>query len=161
MGQRLGLATAIPAEPQVLLLDEPANGLDPQSIHWLRDYFLKYYASQGRTVFVSSHLLQRDGDHGRPRRRDRQGASAGRRSISDFVNRSTTNDVLVRSPHIQALVAALAGEIPGVQPRPEPPDGLSVSGLTTDQIGDIAFRHGVPLYELTKRTASLEQAFSR
>ena len=158
MGQRLGLATAILAEPQVLLLDEPANGLDPQSIHWLRDY-LKYYASQGRTVFVSSHLLSEMeimADHVVVIAKGRLLADE---SISDFVNRSTTNDVLVRSPHIQALVAALAGEIPGVQPRPEPPDGLSVSGLTTDQIGDIAFRHGVPLYELTKRTASLEQAF--
>lgn len=158
MGQRLGLATAILAEPQVLLLDEPANGLDPQSIHWLRDY-LKYYASQGRTVFVSSHLLSEMeimADHVVVIAKGRLLADE---SISDFVNRSTTNDVLVRSPHIQALVAALAGEIPGVQPRPESPDGLSVSGLTTDQIGDIAFRHGVPLYELTKRTASLEQAF--
>lgn len=158
MGQRLGLATAILAEPQVLLLDEPANGLDPQSIHWLRDY-LKYYASQGRTVFVSSHLLSEMeimADHVVVIAKGRLLADE---SISDFVNRSTTNDVLVRSPQIQALVAALAGEIPGVQPRPESPDGLSVSGLTTDQIGDIAFRHGVPLYELTKRTASLEQAF--
>ena len=56
MGQRLGLATAILTEPEVLLLDEPANGLDPQSIQWLRD-FLTYYARAGRAVLVSSHLL--------------------------------------------------------------------------------------------------------
>ncbi len=158
MGQRLGLATAILAEPQVLLLDEPANGLDPQSIHWLRDY-LKYYASQGRTVFVSSHLLSEMeimADHVVVIAKGRLLADE---SIADFVNRSTTNDVLVRSPQIQALAAALIDEIPGLQPRPEPPDGLAVSGLTTDQIGEIAFRSGIALHELTKRTASLEQAF--
>ncbi len=158
MGQRLGLATAILAEPEVLLLDEPANGLDPQSIHWLRDY-LKYYASQGRTVFVSSHLLSEMeimADHVVVIAKGRLLADE---SIADFVNRSTTNDVLVRSPQIQALAAALIDEIPGLQPRPEPPDGVAVSGLTTDQIGDIAFRSGIALHELTKRTASLEQAF--
>ncbi len=158
MGQRLGLATAILAEPEVLLLDEPANGLDPQSIHWLRDY-LKYYASQGRTVFVSSHLLSEMeimADHVVVIAKGRLLADE---SIADFVNRSTTNDVLVRSPQIQALAAALIDEIPGLQPRPEPPDGVAVSGLTTDQIGDIAFRSGIALHERTKRTASLEQAF--
>ena len=80
-------------------------------------------------------------------------------SIGDFVNRSTSNDVLIRSPRIEELAKALVAEVPGLQPQLEPPDGLAVTGLTTDQIGEIAFRHQVPLAELTKRTASLEQAF--
>ena len=106
MGQRLGLATAILAEPEVLLLDEPANGLDPQSIHWLRDY-LKYYASQGRTVLVSSHLLSEMevmADHVVVIARGRLLADE---SVEDLVNRSTTNDVLIRSPRVDELAAAL------------------------------------------------------
>ncbi|MEZ5185201.1 MAG: ATP-binding cassette domain-containing protein [Candidatus Nanopelagicales bacterium] len=158
MGQRLGLASAILAEPQVLLLDEPANGLDPQSIHWLRDY-LKFYASQGRTVFVSSHLLSEMevmADHVVVIARGRLLADE---SVSDFVERSTSNDVLIRSPRIDDLAAVLRAEFGPEAVRIEPPDGASISGVTTDHVGDIAFRAGVPIAELTRRTASLEQAF--
>ncbi len=158
MGQRLGLASAILAEPQVLLLDEPANGLDPQSIHWLRDY-LKYYAAQGRTVFVSSHLLSEMeimADHLVVIAKGRLLADE---SMSDFVERSTTNHVLVRSPRSEELASAILAEAPTAQVGAEPPDGLLVTGLTTDHVGDIAFRHELPVSELTRRTASLEQAF--
>lgn len=158
MGQRLGLATAILAEPQVLLLDEPANGLDPQSIHWLRDY-LKYYASQGRTVFVSSHLLSEMEIMADHLVIIAKGRLLADESMADFVSRSTTNHVYARSVRIQELAAAITGEIPDAVTRAHPPDGLAISGLTTDQVGDIAFRHGLPVAELTKRTASLEQAF--
>jgi ABC-2 type transport system ATP-binding protein len=158
MGQRLGLATAILAEPEVLLLDEPANGLDPQSIHWLRDY-LKYYASQGRTVLVSSHLLSEMevmADHVVVIARGRLLADE---SVEDLVNRSTTNDVLIRSPRVDELAAALTEELGPDAVRLEAPDALAVSDASTDRVGDIAFRHGLPVAELTKRTASLEQAF--
>lgn len=158
MGQRLGLASAILAEPEVLLLDEPANGLDPQSIHWLRDY-LKYYASEGRTVFVSSHLLSEMevmADHVIVIARGRLLADE---SVSDLVERSMSNDVLIRSPRIEDLAQALRTEFGPETVRTEPPDGVSISGVTTDQAGDIAFRAGVPIAELTRRTASLEQAF--
>ena len=158
MGQRLGLATAILAEPDVLLLDEPANGLDPQSIHWLRDY-LKHYASQGRTVLVSSHLLSEMeimADHVVVIAKGRLLADE---PLVDLVDRSTTNDVLVRSARLQELTAAVRGELGHDAVSDVPPDGIAISGATTDQVGDIAFRHGLPLSELTKRTASLEQAF--
>ncbi|HQR79874.1 MAG TPA: ATP-binding cassette domain-containing protein [Actinomycetota bacterium] len=158
MGQRLGLACAILAEPQVLLLDEPGNGLDPQSIHWLRDY-LKHYAAQGRTVFVSSHLLSEMeimADHLVVIARGRLLADE---SMSEFVDRSATNHVLVRSPRAAELEAAIAAELPTAEIRPEPPDGLAVTGVSTDQLGYIAFQHGLPVAELTRRTASLEQAF--
>lgn len=158
MGQRLGLATAILAEPDVLLLDEPANGLDPQSIHWLRDY-LKYYAAQGRTVLVSSHLLSEMeimADHVVVIAKGRLLADE---SMTDLINQSTTNDVLVRSPRAEDLAAAVRAELGPEAVSVEPPDGLAISGATTDQIGDIAFRHALPLAELTRRTASLEQAF--
>jgi ABC-2 type transport system ATP-binding protein len=156
MGQRLGLAGAILAAPKVLLLDEPANGLDPQSIQWLRD-FLRHYAGQGNTVFVSSHLLSEMSlmaDH-------LVVIAAGKliadESIADFVARSTRNDVLVRCSDSAALAAALAAE--GVVAVAEGPDGLAVQTADTDHVGDVAFRAGVAVRELTRRTASLEEAF--
>lgn len=157
MGQRLGLASAILAEPAVLLLDEPANGLDPQSIHWLRDY-LKYYAGQGRTVFVSSHLLSEMEVMADQVVVIAKGRLLADESIEDFVGRSTTNDIFVRSPQVEQLVEALRTEIDPASIRVEGA-GLAVNGVTTDQIGDIAFRNGIALAELSKRTASLEQAF--
>ena len=156
MGQRLGLAGAILAEPRVLLLDEPANGLDPQSIQWLRD-FLKHYAEQGNVVFVSSHLLsemQLMADH--------LVVIAGGRMVADetlaeFVSRSTRNDVLVRSADRDRLADALRAE--GLTAVVEGDDGLAVATDDTDRVGDVAFRAGLGVRELTRRTASLEEAF--
>ncbi len=157
MGQRLGLATAILAEPSVLLLDEPANGLDPQSIHWLRDY-LRHYAAQGRSVFVSSHLLsemEMMADHVIVIARGRLVADE---TMSEFRTRATDNDVFVRCADTEALKQALVAEL-GPEAVTDDEQGLSVKGASTDQVGDIAFRHGVAVRELTMRTASLEQAF--
>jgi ABC-2 type transport system ATP-binding protein len=156
MGQRLGLAGAILAQPRVLLLDEPANGLDPQSIQWLRD-FLRHYAAEGNVVFVSSHLLsemQLMAEH-------LVVIAAGRlvadESLDAFVSRSTRNDVLVRCSDPAALAAALAAE--GIGSVREGADGLVITTADTDRVGDVAFRAGVALRELTRRTASLEEAF--
>jgi ABC-2 type transport system ATP-binding protein len=156
MGQRLGLAGAILAEPKVLLLDEPANGLDPQSIQWLRD-FLRHYASMGNAVFVSSHLLsemQLMADH-------LVVIAAGRmvadESLASFVARSTRNDVLVRSSDPARLAVALTAD--GLVAVLEGEDGLAVVTADTDRVGDLAFRAGIGVRELTRRTASLEEAF--
>jgi len=156
MGQRLGLAGAILGRPKVLLLDEPANGLDPQSIQWLRD-FLRHYAAQGNVVFVSSHLLSE-----MQQMADRLVVIASGKMIADdslanVVARSTRNDVLVRCSDPAALAAALAAE--GVAATPEGADGLAVATADTDRVGDVAFRAGVAVRELTRRTASLEEAF--
>ena len=156
MGQRLGLAGAILGRPKVLLLDEPANGLDPQSIQWLRD-FLRHYAAQGNVVFVSSHLLSE-----MQQMADRLVVIASGKMIADdslanVVARSTRNDVLVRCSDPAALAAALAAE--GVVATPEGDDGLAVVTADTDRVGDVAFRSGVAVRELTRRTASLEEAF--
>jgi ABC-2 type transport system ATP-binding protein len=156
MGQRLGLAGAILASPKVLLLDEPANGLDPQSIQWLRD-FLRHYAGQGNAVFVSSHLLSEMSLMAEHLVVIAAGRLVADESLADFVARSTRNDVLVRCSDPAALVAALASE--GVAAVPEGPDGLAVASADTDRVGDIAFRAGVAVRELTRRTASLEDAF--
>ncbi len=156
MGQRLGLAGAILAQPKVLLLDEPANGLDPQSIQWLRD-FLRHYASLGNVVFVSSHLLSEMSLMAEHLVVIAAGRLVADESLADFVARSTRNDVLVRCTDPPALAAALAAE--GIAARPEGADGLAVSVAETDRVGDVAFRAGVGVRELTRRTASLEEAF--
>lgn len=156
MAQRLGLAGAVLTQPRVLLLDEPANGLDPQSIQWLRD-FLRDYAAGGRIVFVSSHLLnemQLMADHVIVIAR---GKLIADEPMPAFVARSTRNDVFVRTPDLDALTRALAGQ--GISAVQEGEDGLSVLGLEPQQVGDLAHEHDVRIWELSRRTASLEQAF--
>lgn len=156
MGQRLGLAGALLSQPKVLLLDEPANGLDPQSILWLRD-FLKYYASLGNVVFVSSHLLsemQTMADHLVVISR---GALIADQSIDQFVARSSQNDVLIRVADPAKLVAVLQEK--GLASQVEDGGGIAVHGVTTEQLGAVAFAAGVQVNELRARTASLEQAF--
>jgi ABC-2 type transport system ATP-binding protein len=156
MAQRLGLAGAILAEPQALMLDEPANGLDPQSITWLRE-FLRHYASQGRAVLVSSHLLSE-----MQLMADRVVVIAKGRLIADgtvdeLVSGSVRSDVLIRCSDPAALRSLLAGE--GLHAALEGVDGLAISGADTDRIGEAAFRAGVVVRELTARRASLEEAF--
>ncbi len=156
MGQRLGLAGAILANPKVLVLDEPANGLDPQSIQWLRD-FLRFYAGAGNVVFVSSHLLtemQHMADHIVVISR---GSLIADEAVTDFVNRSTRNDVLVRTPDRDRLAQALSAA--GLASTPDGADGLAVVAGDSKQVGEIAFANSVALHELTRRTASLEEVF--
>lgn len=156
MSQRLALAGAVLADPMCLMLDEPANGLDPQSIQWLRE-FLRHYASQGRSVLVSSHLLSE-----MQLMADRIVVIAKGKLITDgtveeFVSMSTRNDVLVRCDRPDALVELLRAE--GVTAVAEGPDGLAVIGESTDRVGEAAFRAGVVVRELVSRRASLEEAF--
>jgi len=158
MGQRLGLAGAILTQPQHLMLDEPANGLDPQSIHWLRD-FLKSYAAQGNTVFVSSHLLSEMelmADHLVVIAR---GKLIADEPMTSFVARGTGNDVLVRtSPdNVQTLQSALASA--GLTANGVESNAIAVQGVSSEQVGHIAFQAGVPVFELVARQASLEEAF--
>ena len=157
MGQRLGLATAILAEPAVLLLDEPANGLDPQSIQWLRDY-LKHYAAEGRSVLVSSHLLSEMEIMADQVIVIARGRLLADESMAEFKTRATTTDVLVRTPDLDRLRTALVAQL-GADAVCEAPGGFAIKGVSTDQVGDIAFRANAAVQELTLRTASLEQAF--
>jgi len=156
MGQRLGLASAILADPQVLMLDEPANGLDPQSIQWLRD-FLTHYAQRGRSVLVSSHLLsemQLMADHLVVIAR---GQLIADESMAQFVARSTKNDVFVRTNDPFGLMTAL--QTYGIVAAVEGADGLTIANGTTDQVGSVAFHAGIAIIELTARRARLEDAF--
>lgn len=153
MAQRLGLAGAVLAEPHALMLDEPANGLDPQSIQWLRE-FLRHYAAEGRAVLVSSHLLsemQLMADHIVVIARGRLVADG---TVDDLV--SQRSDVVVRctdTARLASLLRAAGGTVT------EEGDALAVTGLTTDEIGHLAFDSGVTVLELATRKASLEETF--
>jgi ABC-2 type transport system ATP-binding protein len=152
MRQRLGLAATLLGDPQVLVLDEPANGLDPQGIRWLRD-FLRGMAAEGRTVLVSSHVLAEVAQTVD----DVVVIHRGRLVEQGPVSRLTAGGhVVVRSPRAAELLAALER------------GGLSATGdgheLVVDaedpaRVGDIAFEAGVPVHELTTRATSLEEAF--
>jgi ABC-2 type transport system ATP-binding protein len=156
MGQRLGLAGAILAEPRVLMLDEPANGLDPQSIQWLRD-FLRHYAQRGNIVFVSSHLLSEMQVMADQLVVIARGRLVADESLADFVARSTRNDVLVRVRDRDALLGVL--ERAGLVAVAEGDDGLAVTTADTGRVGDLAFEAGIAVQELTRRSATLEDAF--
>jgi ABC-2 type transport system ATP-binding protein len=155
MSQRLGIAAAILGKPKYLMLDEPANGLDPEGIAWLRE-FLKNYADQGNAVFVSSHLLSEMSQMADNVVVIGRGKLIADTSIADLISGSSHSGVFVRSPKLSQLERALKSrnaEITKVN------SGLKVVGMTSDAIGKAAFEIGVPLYELAPQTASLEEAF--
>jgi ABC-2 type transport system ATP-binding protein len=156
MGQRLGLAAALLGDPEIILLDEPANGLDPQGITWLRD-LLKAFAQQGKTVFASSHLLSEMAllaDHLVVIGRGRLLADL---PMSEFVAQSSHTSVIVRTPHYAKLSELLSAR--GVHVSEEPYGRLSLTGIEQDAVGELAFAEGMVLHELTTRTATLEEAF--
>lgn len=152
MRQRLALAAALLGDPGALILDEPANGLDPEGIAWLRS-FLRGLAAEGRTVLVSSHVLsevQQTVD-------DVVVITQGRLVHSGPLEALTTAaEVRVRSPQRDALLTALGSS--GVL-RSEGSDAVVITGLTTDEVGALAYRAGIELHELSATTSDLEEAF--
>lgn len=154
MSQRLGIAAAILGKPKYLLLDEPANGLDPEGIHWLRQ-FLKDYADEGNAVFVSSHLLSEMSLMADNLVVIGKGKLITTGTVNDLVSGASGTGVFVRSPKLASLEKALNQKY-----SVEKLDGgLKVAGAKTDDIGKIAFKAGVPIYELASRSVSLEDAF--
>jgi ABC-2 type transport system ATP-binding protein len=156
MGQRLGIAAALLGDPEVLILDEPINGLDPEGIRWIRD-LLKELASEGRTVFLSSHLMSEmavTADHLIIIGRGRLIRDVG---LAEFVDEWSANVVRVRSPEAAQLREAILG--PDIRVSSDEPGLLEVQGLTAEEIGDTAARNGFVLYELTPEKTSLEEAF--
>ena len=156
MGQRLGIASALLADPETLILDEPVNGLDPEGIRWIRD-LLKGLAADGHTVFVSSHLMSEmalTAEHVIVVGRGRLMADL---PMAELIAASSSSKVVVRSPQSTDLAGALAhGE---VVVKRTGPDTIEVSGLGAADIGDRAHRLGIPLHELAPQQASLEEAF--
>jgi ABC-2 type transport system ATP-binding protein len=156
MAQRLGLAQALLGDPGTLILDEPANGLDPHGIHWLRDV-LKSLAAEGRTIFVSSHLLSEMSLMADELVVIGRGQMIYNGDVEGFVREFTQSTVLVRSPHADRLAAALGG-VDGVTVDLAE-DTLRVSGMDTRGVGEVAYHNDVMLHDLTTQTASLEAAF--
>ncbi|MBM7789188.1 ABC transporter ATP-binding protein [Tenggerimyces flavus] len=155
MSQRLGIASALLGDPPIVMFDEPVNGLDPDGIRWVRE-LMRGLAAEGRTVFVSSHLMSEmedTADHLVVIGRGRLVVDA---PIADVISESSHTMVRVRTPEA-AKLGALLGSSGGVQVSS--PEELLVSGLSTDEIGDVAYDNGIRLHELALREASLEQAY--
>jgi len=155
MRQRLALAATMLGDPEILVLDEPANGLDPQGVRWLRD-FLRARADQGSTVLISSHVLAEVAQTVDDVVVINRGQLVSQGTIGDFTGRQT-GVVRVQSADDERLADALAGA--GGRPRPDSDGTLLVEGLTRRQIGDLALEATLPVYWLTEQTATLEEAF--
>jgi ABC-2 type transport system ATP-binding protein len=155
MGQRLGIAAALLGDPEVVLFDEPVNGLDPEGIQWVRE-LLRSLAKQGRTVFVSSHLMSEmalTADHVIVIGRGRLLEDA---DISEMIAKAGTS-VSVRSPEAARLAEALT--LAGAAVHPKADGSLVVAALDAATVGEIAARDGIVLHELSPQRASLEEAF--
>ncbi|MEO3976526.1 ABC transporter ATP-binding protein [Streptomyces sp. CAU 1734] len=163
MGQRLGIAAALLGDPQVLLFDEPVNGLDPEGILWVRN-LMKQLAAEGRTVFVSSHLMSEmalTADHliviGR-------GRLLADMSIKDFISANSADFARVRTseddPGSREKFSAALSEA-GARVMPEPDGALRIMGLPLPRISDLAHASDVRLWELSPHQASLEEAYMR
>jgi len=156
MSQRLGIASALLGDPGVLLFDEPINGLDPEGILWVRN-LLKSLAGEGRTVFVSSHLMSEMALTATDLVVIGRGQLIADTTVDDFIASNTVATVLVRSPVVERLAAALVVAGAGVRSRDD--GALLVTGLDAPQIGDVALAEGAALHELSPVQASLEEVF--
>lgn len=156
MRQRLGLAAALLGDPRVLILDEPANGLDPEGIRWLRG-FLRHLASEGKTILVSSHLLSEVEQTVDNVVILANGKLVRQGSIEELRG---DDSVIVRSPDPERLRQALGQSRLDAVPLPTG-DGLEVATTDLRVIGDLAFRAGVPIHELRVQHTDLEALFFR
>jgi ABC-2 type transport system ATP-binding protein len=155
MRQRLGLAAALLRDPELLILDEPANGLDPEGVHWLRT-FLRGFAASGKTVLVSSHVLAEVAqtvdrvviiDHGR---------LVAIASLDELTERAAVG-VRVRAPGIRALLPSL--EEAGAEATLLDGDQLLVHGISAARVGELALRAGIAIQELVQEASTLEKVF--
>ena len=155
MRQRLGLAAALLGDPELLILDEPANGLDPEGVRWLRD-FLRRLASEGRTVLVSSHVLAEVAQTVDQVLIISRGRLVLSSSLAELTARAG-GAVRVRSGDPQRLMAALHSN--DLQVTTGADHSLLVQGAPSERVGEIAFAAGVPVHELLTDGGSLEDIF--
>jgi ABC-2 type transport system ATP-binding protein len=156
MSQRLGIGVALLGNPELLIFDEPVNGLDPEGIVWIRN-LMRSLAAEGRTVFVSSHLMAEmalTADHviviGK-------GRLLTESSVEDLIHGSSQNFVRVRSPQNDKLAKLLAAK--GGSSHAEADGALAVTGMASAAIGDLAAAKSIVLHELSPQEASLEEAY--
>ncbi|WP_406049555.1 ABC transporter ATP-binding protein [Streptomyces virginiae] len=159
MSQRLGIASALLGDPEILMFDEPVNGLDPEGILWIRN-LMKGLAAEGRTIFVSSHLMSEmalTADHlvviG-------QGKLLADLPMADFIQQNSRSYVRLRSPQQERLKDLLHEA--GINAVSVPATGtLEIDGAGAEQLGELAAQHQIVLHELSPQRASLEEAFMR
>jgi ABC-2 type transport system ATP-binding protein len=156
MGQRLGIASALLGDPHTLILDEPVNGLDPEGILWIRN-LLRALAAEGRTVFVSSHLMSEMALTATHLIVVGQGRLIADASVAELTAASGRSVVRVRTEEAPRLHELLAAD--GVSVTSSERDLLTVTGLSSAEIGKVAAQAGIALIELTPQQASLEETF--
>ncbi|HWD85674.1 MAG TPA: ATP-binding cassette domain-containing protein [Solirubrobacteraceae bacterium] len=157
MGQRLGIAAALLGDPEILILDEPANGLDPEGIMWIRT-LLKRLAGEGRTVFLSSHLMAEMAQTAEHLVVIGKGRLIADTTVSEVVAQASLGTtVRVRTPDPDGLRRVLVRD--GVQVGGRERNLLEVHGLSSAHVGEAAAAAGIVLHELVAEQASLEQAF--
>jgi ABC-2 type transport system ATP-binding protein len=156
MGQRLGIAQALLGDPRVVVLDEPVNGLDPEGVLWVRN-LLKGLAEEGRTVFVSSHLMSEMALTATRLVVVGRGRLIADTTVEEFVARAGSDSVTVRTPEAARLRELLLG--PDITVTSKQADILHVQGMSAEQIGVTAWQARLPVFELTTNRASLEEAF--
>jgi ABC-2 type transport system ATP-binding protein len=156
MGQRLGIAAALLGDPQILMFDEPVNGLDPEGILWIRN-LMKALAAEGRTVFVSSHLMsemENTADHLLVIGRGKLIADC---TVAEFITANSQQAVRVRTPQPDELAKLVTAA--GATVREDGDGSMVITGLDPSRVGDLAYDNAVRLHELSPVYASLEQAF--
>lgn len=155
MSQRLGIAAALLGEPKYLILDEPANGLDPEGVAWLRQ-FIKDYASKGNAVFVSSHLLSEMALMADNVVVIGKGKMIADTSVKDLIAGNGSSSVFARTSKSGVFEKLLKKQDLSFEKHE---GGLKINGVTTDVVGKLAFDNQIPLLELSTHAASLEDVF--
>ncbi len=155
MRQRLGLATALLCDPEILILDEPANGLDPEGVRWLRD-LLRGLAGEGRTVLVSSHILAEVAQTVDSVVILNSGHLVVQSTLDELTTRAQ-DKVRIRTPmaeRLQSVLAAKAATAVLVAP-----DRVEVAGASAEQVGLLAAEQAIPIFEITTDGVGLEEVF--
>jgi ABC-2 type transport system ATP-binding protein len=155
MRQRLGLAAALLGDPELLVLDEPANGFDPEGVRWLRD-FLRAFAAGQRTVLISSHVLAEVAQTVDQVLIINRGRLVVESSLGQLTAR-VGGSVRVRSPEPDKLRVTL--QRAGIETTPSNEHTVLAHGTTSEQVGDLAFAAQVPIHELVAESSSLEDVF--
>jgi len=156
MSQRLGIATALLGDPEILILDEPVNGLDPDGILWIRN-LLKDLAQEGRTIFLSSHLMSEMELTAEHLIVIGKGQILADISMHQFISRSSQNYVQIVTPQAKAFAGVLAAS--GAVIRAQNANSIEVADITSATVGDLALKNQVVLHQLTDIAPSLESAF--
>ena len=157
MSQRLGIAGTLLGDPDVLLFDEPVNGLDPEGILWIRQ-FMHRLADEGKTVFVSSHLLSEMAQTAQDLIVIGRGRLIAQTSTAQFIKEATEDTVRIRSPHLDRL-RELLGDRARLTDSATGDGALVVHGVEAASIGELAAANGITLHELSPQLGSLEEAF--